>query len=308
MTIPKISLVTPSYNQAEFVETTIRSVLAQEGLGTDFDLQYIVMDGGSTDGSVEIIQKYADQIDHWRSEPDNGQAHALNKGFEQATGNIRGFINSDDVLQPGALRRVAHEFRRHPEVDLVHGICLKIDEHGRVTGEQISSIQSLPDIVDIWSFWLRLRHNQNFIQPEVFWSTRLAQSIGAFREDLHYSMDFDFWLRSFDRGLKVRRVDVALAGFRVHEKQKTFNQLGAIAELIELIEPFLDREDDPRLPAADRKRIRDHSEMAKRLIVGRGLVPVRDLLSLAADRPQLLQSRRFWKNVRRTGRSLFRAA
>jgi glycosyltransferase involved in cell wall biosynthesis len=308
MTIPKISLVTPSFNQAEFVESTMRSVLAQDGLGTEFDLQYIVIDGGSTDGSVEIIKKYAQQLAHWRSEPDRGQAHALNKGFELATGEIRGFLNSDDILQPGALRRVAREFRRHPEMDLLHGVCLKIDERGRVTSEQISTIQSLLDIVDIWNFWLRLGDNRNFVQPEVFWSSRLAQSIGPFREDLYYTLDYEFWLRGFEKGLNIRRIDVALAGFRIHGKQKTSDQLGAIAELIELIEPILAREDDPRLPAADRKRIRDLAEMTKRQISGGGLVAVRDLLFLAADRPRLLQSRRFWKNVRRTGRSLFRAA
>lgn len=308
MTIPRISVVTPSFNQGQFLETTIRSVLAQEGRGTDFDLQYIVIDGGSIDESRQILERHSGELAYWVSEPDRGQTHAINKGFSQADGEIHAYLNSDDVYQPGTLRRVARAFAQQPQVDLVHGVCLKIDADGHVIGEQVSSIQSLLDMVDLWDVWLRPGGNQNFIQPEVFWTASLAQRLGPFREELHYAMDFDFWLRGFDSGMLALRIDEPLAGFRLHDAQKTTDRLGAIEELIDLVEPFLHRTDDPRLPEDDRRRILDHVELARRSLAGRGVAEAKQLLSLATDRPQLLQSRHFWKQVRRTGRNWWRAA
>src|SRR5437762_483466 len=121
---PRITIVTPSFNQAQFLEETIRSVLLQ---GYP-NLEYIVMDGGSTDGSAEILEKYSPWIDHWVSEKDNGQADAIYRGFERATGEIIGWVNSDDLLLPGALAAHAEYFLRHHQAQLVMGGCLWIDE------------------------------------------------------------------------------------------------------------------------------------------------------------------------------------
>ncbi len=116
MTLPKISVVTPSFNQAPFLEETIRSVLTQGYT----DLEYIVMDGGSTDGSVEIIRKYADRLAHWESTGAEGQSAAIRSGFALANGEIFGWLNSDDTLAPGTLRKGGEFFAAHPDVDLVY--------------------------------------------------------------------------------------------------------------------------------------------------------------------------------------------
>ncbi|NVO00781.1 MAG: glycosyltransferase, partial [Geobacteraceae bacterium] len=124
---PKITIVTPSYNQGRFLEKTILSVLDQ---GYP-NLEYIVIDGGSTDESVEIIKKYADRLTYWVSEPDRGQSHAINKGFERATGEIFGWLNSDDWYHPGALQAVAEAFAANPDVGAVVGAGEMVDEEGK---------------------------------------------------------------------------------------------------------------------------------------------------------------------------------
>src|SRR6266849_8649816 len=117
MRLPRLSIVTPSYNQGGYLGQTIESVLSQDYP----DLEYIVLDGGSRDGSVEIIRKVEPRLAYWRSSPDGGQTAALREGFERATGEVLGWLNSDDWLEPGALRTVGESFAAHPEVDIVHG-------------------------------------------------------------------------------------------------------------------------------------------------------------------------------------------
>ena len=126
---PRISIVTPSYNQARFLEKTIRSVLDQEYP----NLEYIVMDGGSDDGSVEILRRYSNRLTYWRSSRDDGQADAIKRGFTLATGDILGWVNSDDLLLPGSLEHVAHQFRQHRGADFLAGGFVPIDENGRAT-------------------------------------------------------------------------------------------------------------------------------------------------------------------------------
>src|SRR4051812_39375084 len=121
----RISIVTPSYNQGAFIGRTIDSILSQQG---DFELDYRVIDGGSTDGTVEVLRSYGDRLT-WISEPDKGQVDAINKGLAAVTGDVIGWINSDDLLLPGALAKVAAAFRAQPETEWVHGRCVIIDEH-----------------------------------------------------------------------------------------------------------------------------------------------------------------------------------
>jgi glycosyltransferase involved in cell wall biosynthesis len=302
--LPVIAIVTPSFNQAAYLEQTIQSVLQQEGRGVDFELRYAVVDGGSSDGSREIIQQYESDLDYWCSEKDRGQTHAINKGFSRISGDICGYINSDDYYLAGAFRKIAQTFHESPTIDLLHGICQKVDAKGKLLGEQLGEIRSLSEIVDLWERWLRPKQNLNFIQPEVFWSHRLAKLLGPFNEKLHYTMDFDYWLRGFDRGMNVQTIRIPLAAFRIHGAQKTSDRNGSILELINGIEPYLER-DDARISPADRQRMKCLSGLTRRMIAESKSSPssqVRTLLSMAAQDSSLWNSSHFWRYLRRSSR------
>jgi glycosyltransferase involved in cell wall biosynthesis len=184
----RISLVTPSFNQAPFIERTIRSVLDQDG---DFDLEYLVLDGGSTDGTLDLLRKYGDRLT-WTSAPDGGQADAINQGLRRATGDVVGWLNSDDVLMPKALERVAAVFTGQPAAQWVHGRCAIIDADDRVIRRWITAYKD----------W-RCRHyshtqllTENFIsQMTVFWRRGLLGQIGYLDTGLRYAFDYDYWLR-----------------------------------------------------------------------------------------------------------------
>jgi len=229
---PKISVVTPSYNQGRFIEETIRSVLLQ---GYP-NLEYIVIDGGSTDGSIEIIEKYAPWLAYWVSEPDQGQSHALNKGFEVASGDIRGYINSDDCYLSGAFAAVAERYVQDPRADLLHGDCRVVDERGGFLRIQKGKIASLDDVLDVWNVWLKGKY---FMQPEVFWSGRAARRVGAFRSDLDFVMDYDYWARIIASGGKISRIDGELAAFRRVEGQKSRELDATLTELHEVAREWL---------------------------------------------------------------------
>jgi glycosyltransferase involved in cell wall biosynthesis len=205
---PRISLVTTSFNQAEFVEQTIRSVLAQ---GYP-NLEYMVMDGGSTDGSPEIIQKYAPFLTYWTSGPDGGQAAALNEGFRRAHGEILGFVNSDDLLLPGALAAVAGFFAGHPETELLIGKSLIIDSENRV----LHRVSGLGPTYYSLLFW----GTGGFTQPSSFWRREAFLSAGPFDPSLRFSFDYDFYLRLAARG-PARHLDRYLAAFRQHSSAKS---------------------------------------------------------------------------------------
>jgi glycosyltransferase involved in cell wall biosynthesis len=229
---PRISIVTPSYNQGRFIEETIRSILLQ---GYP-DLEYIIMDGGSTDDTVNIIRKYERHLALWVSEKDRGQSHAINKGMARATGHIRAYLNSDDAYLEGALASVADYAMRHPDADLIHGKCRISDENGKKVGERVGSITQFREIVDLWEVWWRRR---NFVQPEVFWTTRIASKVGPFREDLYWVMDFNYWLRILNEGGQVGFIDAELAMFRQQPAQKSTQPERTAAELREVIRPYI---------------------------------------------------------------------
>jgi len=206
--LPRISVITPSFNQARFLEATIRSVLEQDYHA----LEYIVMDGGSTDGSVEIIRKHAHHITCWESEKDRGQSHAINKGLARATGDIVAYLNSDDVYLPGTLLRVAEEWRRHPEAGVYYGRTVFVDAEGRELGDRPAfgldyRLAELPRRIPFYQC-------AGFIRR-----TALRPGEG-FREDIWGAMDFEMWLRLAGRGEGFRFIDAPLAGMTVHEASK----------------------------------------------------------------------------------------
>jgi glycosyltransferase involved in cell wall biosynthesis len=234
---PRISIITPSFNQAPFIEQTITSVLGQNYP----NLEYIIIDGGSTDGSVEIIRKYESRLAYWVSEKDRGQSHAINKGFERATGEILAYLNSDDLYVEGALARVAERFNRDPDIDLLHGRCRVVDVHGVKIGERVGSITQYDEILDLWDVWWA---NRNFVEPEVFWRKRIADKIGPFREDLFWVMDYEYWLRILHAGGRFGFLDAELAAFRLHPNQKSTQPERTAEELLNVVRPYIFCRDD----------------------------------------------------------------
>jgi glycosyltransferase involved in cell wall biosynthesis len=205
---PRISIVTPSLNQGAFLEITLRSVLDQAYPA----LEYIVQDGGSVDCSVEILCRHEKNLTHWESTPDRGQAHAINCGFRHATGDIMAWVNSDDLLLPGALNYVADFFNKHPEVDVVYGHRILIDEDGSEIGRWI-----LPEHDE------EVLHWADYIPQEtLFWRRRVWTSIdGALDESFKFAMDWDLILRFQKAQAKFVRVPRFLGAFRVSSHQKT---------------------------------------------------------------------------------------
>jgi glycosyltransferase involved in cell wall biosynthesis len=199
--------VTPSYNQGPFLEETIRSVLLQ---GYP-DLEYIVIDGNSTDESVAIISKYEPWIIYWISEPDAGQTDAINKGIRKTSGDILAWLNSDDVYCPEALREIGKSFMTLPHVDLLYGDCEMIDGSGRVYDR--FNVRS-GDIIQLLE--------ENFIaQPSAFCTREAWEKAGGLDENLHYAMDYDLWLRVFLGGMTSVHLPAVLSRFRYHAASKS---------------------------------------------------------------------------------------
>ena len=209
---PKISIVTPSFNQAAFVRETIESVLSQEGRGKDFELEYVVLDGGSTDGSAEIIAGYAGDLDWWCSEPDRGQSHAINKGFARCGGEVFGWVNSDDVLLPGTLAAVARRWRDVSPRVLV-GRGRKLGLNGEVQAENELRETYTKEMLLDW------RANY-FMQPACFFSREAWEDAEGLDETLEYGMDVDLWLKMAERG-PFRSLDRLLAEAKAHDAAKT---------------------------------------------------------------------------------------
>ena len=222
---PRITIVTPSMNQARFLEETIRSVLLQ---GYP-DLEYMVFDGGSKDGSVEIIRRYEKWLAYGTSQLDEGQADAVNNGWRRATGDILGYINSDDTYCPEALYLVAQTFARNPQPGLVYGRCHVIDELGAVLRERHVRDATLAEV---------LRWSPSIPQPTMFVRRYVVETVGLLRPDLHYTMDYELSLRI---GLKYKWqfIPNLLANMRDHPAAKTaVDPLRHIEEGIAVAEQF----------------------------------------------------------------------
>ncbi len=208
----KISIITPSYNQAHFIERTIESILGQDYP----DLEYIVMDGKSTDGTVAILKKYSDRI-IWKSEKDSGQSEAINKGLRRAKGDIVAFLNSDDTYEPGALRKVAEFFEKNPDIKWAYGKCKIVDESDVEIRKPITWYKNL--LLRRYSYKKLL--SENFIsQPATFWRREIHKEMGYINEDEHYTMDYEFWLR-IGKKYPAGVIHDYLANFRMYNASKS---------------------------------------------------------------------------------------
>jgi glycosyltransferase involved in cell wall biosynthesis len=211
-TPPTISLVTPSFNQAGFLEQTIQSVISQNYPC----LEYIVQDGASSDDTASILARYAAQLTRWVSAPDTGQANAINLGFAQTGGALMAWLNADDLLLPGALHYIAHFFATHPEVDVVYGHRVLIDQNNAEIGRWV-----LPPHDNRILFW-----NDYIPQETLFWRRRIWEKTGAqVDESYRFALDWELLLRFQAAGAKFVRLPRFLAAFRVHPAQKTSTQL-----------------------------------------------------------------------------------
>lgn len=208
---PKISIVTPSYNQADFLEDTIQSVISQDYP----NLEYIIIDGGSDDGSLEIIKKYAEFISYWVSEKDDGQTDALIKGFQRATGSILGWLCSDDLLMPTALEEVSKFFQTTPQAQVVYGDTAFIDIEGQLIAER-REIPFDPFV---------LAYDHNFIpQPSTFWRSEIYKKVNGLNDSFDVAMDADLWLR-FSEVAEIFHVESPWSKMRIYPEQKTYRLL-----------------------------------------------------------------------------------
>ena len=209
---PKISVVTPSFNQGRFLEETILSVLEQNYP----NLEYMIIDGGSTDGSVDIIRKYANRLEYWVSEPDRGQSHAINKGFARATGDIFCWLNSDDYFEPGALEFVGRYFHNHPECQWLVGQCRILDTDSNTTRLFVARYDGRDNLLRFWEAW---EGGTMLPQPSSFWHRDLV-NVRLLNEDLHYALDYELWLRLNEK-YEPAIVPEVLAIYRFHNTAKT---------------------------------------------------------------------------------------
>ena len=205
---PLVSIITPSFNQARYIEATIQSVLGQ-----DYPrIEYIIVDGGSTDGTVDIIKKYENKIAWWGSEKDKGQTDAINKGFARANGEILAWVNSDDTYEPGAVSAAVKYLQEHPEVGMVYADCNFVNEDGRVIGK-FSSAQT--------DYRLLRQGYVHIPQQTMFFRTGLWKQVGPLDPSFYFAMDYDLWTRIAARAELKYLPGEVWANFRLHTSGKT---------------------------------------------------------------------------------------
>jgi glycosyltransferase involved in cell wall biosynthesis len=205
---PRITIVTPSFNQGGFIEETMRSVFLQ---GYP-DLEYIIVDGGSQDQSIDVIKEYEKWLPHWESKPDSGQAHAINKGFRKGSGEVIAWINSDDFYLPGTFSKVACWLNHEAGIFLVYGDCQVVDANGRGVDRYRGKFYSDQDFRAYWNHYVP--------QPSAFFLRSILDEVGYLDETLNFVMDYDFWVRCSQRYLLYYSGEI-LAAFRLHGASKS---------------------------------------------------------------------------------------
>ena len=229
--VPTITIVTPSLNKARYLGETIQSVISQQG---PFRIEYFIMDGGSTDGSLDLIRTHADSVSdsrfechcasvslHWVSQPDRGQTAAVNQGMRQASGNYVAFLNADDTYLPGAFSRVVEAFQRCPKADFIYGDGDVVDEEGRLQWEWLSRPY---DHRLLSSYHFAWNAFPNYVmQQSTFWRRSVLDRIGYMDESMHFAMDLEYWLRAGSRGLVLEHIPVKLSSFRMMPGTKTLS-------------------------------------------------------------------------------------
>jgi glycosyltransferase involved in cell wall biosynthesis len=208
ITSPLISIITPSFNQSQYLEKTINSIINQDYLRIEFFL----FDGESKDDSLKIINKYRNQISFFSSEKDSGQSNAINKGLKKCTGEIINWINSDDLLLPGSLDIIAKCFLDNPETDFFYGDTVIIDQFDR----PVYTLLSLPFDANILKYGGNL-----FAQPSCFFHRSVLEKIGYLNEDLHWAMDYEFWMRALHAGCNFTQIPHTISAFRIHNQSKS---------------------------------------------------------------------------------------
>jgi len=212
LSYPKISIVTPSYNQEKFLERTILSVLHQNYP----NFEYVIIDGGSNDGSLGIIKKYEKYLTYWVSEMDNGQADAINKGFAKSSGEILAWLNSDDVYLPDSLVKVAKVFLENPQIDVIYGNMYLINDSDKIIGKRIS-IPWIPFVSRLGFLY----GGYAVYQPASFWKRELFYKIGGLDTKFRFCMDNELQIKFVLANAKFKFINDFLTGFRVHENSKT---------------------------------------------------------------------------------------
>jgi glycosyltransferase involved in cell wall biosynthesis len=214
LAFPKITIITPSLNQGQFIDATIHSVLSQ---GYP-NLEYIIMDGGSSDNTLDILRSYSDRVT-WVSEKDTGQTNAINKGLRMAGGDIMAYLNADDLFLPGTLEKIARKFMENPDAMWITGRCRIINENGREVRRLITGYKNL---------FLGMHHRSllsitDYIsQPATFWRSGIFRELGPLDESLHYAMDYEYWLR-LNANYPLIVIPDYLAAFRIHSQSKNTN-------------------------------------------------------------------------------------
>lgn len=226
----KISVVTPSFQQGQFIQRTIESVLSQEGV----EFEYVVFDGGSNDETISILERYSDRI-RWKSEKDRGQAHAVNKGILATDGEIIAWLNSDDIYYPGALQQVAAFFLSNPQVDVVYGNADHIDKNDEY-------IEDYP--VEAWDVG-RLKETCIICQPALFFRRHVVERYGLLDEEKQYCMDYEYWLRLARNGARFQHLPVKLAASRFYNETKTLGaRVKVHAETNDMMKQMFGRVED----------------------------------------------------------------